>query len=124
MLRERVLGFLALLIAVPALASDPPQSDAGAGSENKAVAKQRVFVGTFQVPAKRRQEILQAIEDKGFKGVSAPADVSPETILFHGSKSEYEGALGVVHGILYPQATKPRPRPLPPPPPKLKLDAE
>jgi hypothetical protein len=62
--------------------------------------KKRTFLGSIQVPADRRQEILQFLHNKGFKGAFIPEDASPETLLYRGTMDEHHEATMAVYKLV------------------------
>jgi hypothetical protein len=68
-----------------------------------APAKTRTFIGTFEVPEGRRDEVIRALKGKNFLGAFVPDGAGPHTLLYRGLKAEYEAALEAVNRHLHPE---------------------
>ncbi|MBL8821198.1 MAG: hypothetical protein JNJ77_01330 [Planctomycetia bacterium] len=56
------------------------------------IADERVFIGLFQVKAEQRDALMAKLKEHGFHGVYVPENGSPDTLLYRGTKTEYEKA--------------------------------
>ena len=95
MTRTRLAVALALAVAAGVPAADP---------------KPRTFVGTFQVPPEKRDEVLRFLKDKGYPGAVVPDGAAPETVIYRGPKAEYEAALDALNRHLHPEWYSPKDR--------------
>jgi len=56
----------------------------------------RAFIGSIQVPVKHRETVMKLLSDRGFRGAYVPEDAAPDTLLYRGTKAEYESAIEIV----------------------------
>ncbi len=66
-------------------------------------AKPRTFVGTFQVPPEKRDDLVTFLKEKGYLGAVVPDGAAPQTIIYRGPKTEYEAAEDALNRHLHPE---------------------
>lgn len=91
----RLAIFSAALLAAAATGDEPP-------------AKKRNFIGSMQVPAQRRDELLRFLKEKGHLGAFVPDGAAPHTLLYRGTKEQYEAANEALNRHLHPEWYLPR----------------
>jgi uncharacterized protein (TIGR03067 family) len=103
--RSVLAGFGATLLA--ACAGAPVQAQAPAQPQAK--AKERAFIGTFLIPPERRDGFLRALKDGGFGGAFVPEDGAPDTVLYRGTRAEYDGAVKLMYRLRAEWENRPQP---------------
>lgn len=98
-----------LLRAVAAATALLPLATAATGDEPP---KPRPFLGSIAVSADRRAEVLAFLAEKGFRGAFVPDGAAPHTLLYRGTKGDYEAALDAANRHLHPEWYAPK-TPLP-----------
>jgi hypothetical protein len=68
----------------------------------------RTFIGTFQVPPEKRDDVLKFLKEKGYPGAGVPDGAAPQTVVYRGPKAEYEAALDALNRYLHPEWYDPK----------------